>query len=118
MELCSGGELFEKISLLGHFNERAAAKLFKQMMFALNYCYTKKICHKDLKPENFLFLNNDTESCLKLIDFGLSQIFANPSKKYKANLNLEIGKIKMKDKVGSVLYCHNCFSRIMLLPRL
>lgn len=80
MEMCTGGELFDKISSVGKFTEREAANLFKQMMNALFYCYTKKICHKDLKPENFLFASKEPGAALKLIDFGLSQIFEDPSK--------------------------------------
>jgi calcium-dependent protein kinase len=79
MELCSGGELFEKISAIGNFTEHDAANLFRQMMNALNYCFTKKICHKDLKPENFLFASKAPDASVKLIDFGLSQLFENPS---------------------------------------
>lgn len=78
MDLCEGGELFDKITSVGHFNEKIAAELFKDMMSSVNYCYGKKICHKDLKPENFMFLNKDDLSSIKLIDFGLSQIFEDP----------------------------------------
>ena len=79
MDLCSGGELFEKISSVGSFNEHEAAKMFRQMMSSLSYCFVKKICHKDLKPENFMFASKDPNSTLKLIDFGLSQLFEDPS---------------------------------------
>ena len=80
MDLCEGGELFDKISSVGHFDEQVAAKLFKNMMNAVNYCCDRKICHKDLKPENFMFHNKDDITSIKLIDFGLSQIFEDPSK--------------------------------------
>ncbi len=79
MEQCTGGELFDKISNAGNFSEREAANIFKQMMSAVNYCRTKNICHKDLKPENFMFASSEPGATLKLIDFGLSQVFTNPS---------------------------------------
>lgn len=79
MDFCAGGELFEKISAVGSFTEHEAANMFKQMMNAVNYCCTKKICHKDLKPENFMFATKEPNATLKLIDFGLSQIFSDPS---------------------------------------
>jgi len=79
MDLCDGGELFDKISEMGHFTEQLAAKLFKDMMSAVNYCCAKKICHKDLKPENFMFATKGDDSSIKLIDFGLSQLFEDPS---------------------------------------
>jgi serine/threonine protein kinase len=31
-----------------------------------------KICHRDVKPENFLFVDKTEKSVLKVVDFGLS----------------------------------------------
>ena len=39
-ELCTGGELFDKIIKEEMFNEKYAAKLFKQILEALNYCHS------------------------------------------------------------------------------
>ncbi len=91
-EYCAGGELFAKIISVGQFTESDAAVLFKQMMNALKYCNAKGICHKDLKPENFLFASKEPDATLKLIDFGLSQVFSSPG----------IGKIRMSASVGTV----------------
>ena len=93
-EYCSGGELFDKIISVGQFTEIDAATLFKQMMTALKYCNNRGICHKDLKPENFLFASKSQDMTLKLIDFGLSQVFAIPG----------IGKIRMSASVGTVMF--------------
>ncbi len=101
MELCSGGELFDKISHVGHFNERVAAKLFRQMMSALRYCHSKRICHKDLKPENFLFASIDPDSSLKLIDFGLSQMFSSSGTQHIVN-RVALPGSRMTDRVGTV----------------
>ena len=45
------------------------------MALAINHCHKNGIAHRDLKLENFLFLNNKDDSPLKVIDFGLSKIF-------------------------------------------
>lgn len=74
MELCKGGELFERISNKGHFTEKEAMDLFSQIIHALYYCHSFNICHRDLKPENFLYLNDAEDSPIKVIDFGLSKI--------------------------------------------
>ena len=79
MEMCTGGELFDKISAEGNFTERDSAHMFRQMMNAVSYCFSKQICHKDLKPENFMFVNKEPNAAIKLIDFGLSQLFEHSS---------------------------------------
>ena len=53
-ELCSGGELFDKIAEEQYFSEIDAAKIIKQILSAVNYCHKRKIVHRDLKPENIL----------------------------------------------------------------
>ena len=75
MELCEGGELFDRIIETGIFAESDALHIFTQIMLAINYCHSNKICHRDLKPENFLFLDKTKNSPLKIIDFGLSRVF-------------------------------------------
>jgi len=74
MELCSGGELFDRIIDAGHFTEVQAAILMQQIIRAIYYMHENKVCHRDLKPENFLFQTKDPleKNILKLIDFGLS----------------------------------------------
>eukprot|EP00418_Pyrodinium_bahamense_P093696 CAMPEP_0179042224 /NCGR_PEP_ID=MMETSP0796-20121207/16556_1 /TAXON_ID=73915 /ORGANISM="Pyrodinium bahamense, Strain pbaha01" /LENGTH=497 /DNA_ID=CAMNT_0020738601 /DNA_START=34 /DNA_END=1527 /DNA_ORIENTATION=+ len=75
MELCSGGELFDRIVEAGHFAETEAAVVMRQMISAVNYMHSVGVCHRDLKPENFLFLSRTDpipNNLLKLIDFGLS----------------------------------------------
>ncbi len=37
--LCSGGELFERISEQHTFNERDAANIMKQVLSAIHYCH-------------------------------------------------------------------------------
>ncbi|PFH36004.1 calcium-dependent protein kinase CDPK2A [Besnoitia besnoiti] len=72
MELCTGGELFDRIISEGRLTEKHAAVLMKQMFSAVHYLHTNNIMHRDLKPENFLFLDPARDSPLKIIDFGLS----------------------------------------------
>lgn len=76
MELCSGGELFDKV--IGakdcHFTEKAAATVMRQIIAGVVYMHASNICHRDLKPENFLLQEKGdvAEVPLKIIDFGLS----------------------------------------------
>lgn len=68
-ELCTGGELFEKI-VKNRISETEAAEYIKQILSCLVYLHDKRIVHRDLKPENFLLNNCQHGSHLKLIDFG------------------------------------------------
>ena len=94
MELCTGGELFDRITENTEngiqFTEKEAADLFKRMMSAINYCHKNGIVHRDLKPENLLYLNKDKNSPIKVIDFGMSKRF--DSKHF------------MSEKVGTAYY--------------
>lgn len=75
MELCEGGELFDRIVARGHYTERAAAGVTKTIVEVVQLCHKHGVIHRDLKPENFLFANKKENSPLKAIDFGLSIFF-------------------------------------------
>jgi len=69
-ELCSGGELFDKITELGKYSEADAAGVVVQIFRGLSHMHAKGIAHCDLKPDNFLFHES---GALKIIDFGMSK---------------------------------------------
>jgi len=77
MELCSGGELFDRIADADHFTEVQAAVVMQQIFKAIHYMHLSLIAHRDLKPENFLLQRaGPIENCIiKVIDFGLSTRF-------------------------------------------
>ena len=95
MEQCKGGEVFDRI--IEHiqnkqmYSEKDAANMFLQLMSSIEYCHNQGICHRDLKPENLLYLNkgDEKDNPIKVIDFGLSQIFR---------------ERKLKTKVGTAYY--------------
>ncbi|XP_042473359.1 calcium-dependent protein kinase 2-like [Zingiber officinale] len=90
MELCAGGELFDRIIAKGHYTESAAAALLRTIVQIVHTCHSMGVIHRDLKPENFLLLNKDDDSPLKATDFGLSVFFKQ-------------GEV-FKDIVGSAYY--------------
>ncbi|KAL1539519.1 Calcium-dependent protein kinase 13 [Salvia divinorum] len=81
MELCEGGELFDRIVARGHYTERAAAAVMRTIVEVVQLCHNHGVIHRDLKPENFLFANKKENSPLKAIDFGLS-IFFKPGERF------------------------------------
>ncbi|TYH02585.1 hypothetical protein ES288_A09G152600v1 [Gossypium darwinii] len=81
MELCEGGELFDRIVARGHYTERAAAAVAKTIVEVVQMCHRHGVMHRDLKPENFLFENKKETAALKAIDFGLS-VFFKPGERF------------------------------------
>ncbi|KAJ9701436.1 hypothetical protein PVL29_006682 [Vitis rotundifolia] len=81
MELCEGGELFDRIVARGHYTERAAADVTRSIVEIVQICHQHGVMHRDLKPENFLFADASEASPLKAIDFGLS-IFFEPGQRF------------------------------------
>lgn len=75
MDLCAGGELFDRIIQRGHYSERKAAELTRIIVGVVEACHSLGVMHRDLKPENFLLANKDDDMSLKAIDFGLSVFF-------------------------------------------
>ncbi|CAN8270300.1 unnamed protein product [Cochlearia groenlandica] len=90
MELCAGGELFDRIIAKGTYSERAAASVCRQIVNVVKICHFMGVLHRDLKPENFLLSSKDDKALIKATDFGLS-VF------------IEEGKV-YRDIVGSAYY--------------
>lgn len=77
-ELCTGGELFDKIIEVKHFSEVEASNIILQILRAVNYLHSNGVIHRDLKPENIMIESNEERNKeffnIKLIDFGTSDI--------------------------------------------
>ncbi|CAI5468936.1 unnamed protein product [Closterium sp. Yama58-4] len=74
LELCSGGELFDRIVQQERYSEAGAALVIRQIANGLRSLHAARIAHRDLKPENCLFLTAAADAPLKIMDFGLSSI--------------------------------------------
>ena len=72
MELCKGGELFDRIVAKTSYNEAEARGVVRQLLVALQYIHGNNIVHRDLKPENLLLAIKDSDDSIKLADFGFA----------------------------------------------
>ncbi|XLR50370.1 hypothetical protein S83_001042 [Arachis hypogaea] len=115
LELCSGGELFDRIVAQDRYSETEAATVIRQIAAGLEAIHKANIVHRDLKPENCLFLDKRKDSPLKIMDFGLSSVeeFTDPvvglfgSIDYVSPEALSQGKITAKSdmwSLGVILY--------------
>lgn len=70
-EYAPRGEIFDHLVANGRMKEEEAARVFAQIVSAVDYCHGKGVVHRDLKAENVL-LDNDMNikvSC-KMMSFG------------------------------------------------
>lgn len=100
-ELCTGGEMFDRIIEKEFYTEAEAAHAFKQFMLGINYCHSKGIVHRDLKPENFLYETKDADSDVKIIDFGLSKIFR-PGNGGVNKMTTRAGTVSIFDQIPNI----------------
>ena len=92
-ELCTGGELFDKIVDVKHFSESVACNIMRQILSAIAYCHEKGVIHRDLKPENILIESSEEKNKdffnIKVIDFGTCEI---------------LKKKKLTEQIGTSFY--------------
>ena len=73
MELVTGGDLFERIVSIGHYNEVEARSLMQNILEVIRYLHEKEIVHRDIKPENILLVYKQENTAIKVTDFGLAK---------------------------------------------
>ena len=92
-ELCTGGELFDKIVDVKHFSESVACNIMRQLFSAVSYCHENGVIHRDLKPENILIESSEEKDKeffhIKVIDFGTCEI---------------LKKKKLTEQIGTSFY--------------
>ena len=54
LEMCSGGELFDRIEQKDHYSEDEARSVVLQVNSALHHCHEKGVIHRDLKVDDAL----------------------------------------------------------------
>ena len=78
MEYVKGKQLFDYIVMKKKLSESESCSFFQQIISGIEYLHKIKYVHRDIKPENLL-INEETKE-LKIVDFGLSNIYTNPNK--------------------------------------
>lgn len=84
LEYCDGGDLGDKLVQMGEsFRVADVIAFTRQILSAVSYLHGNLICHRDIKPNNFMvsscsnsplshMTNVSDKMSLKLVDFGLA----------------------------------------------
>lgn len=74
MELCEGGELYDRIQQKQYYPEMEAKACCRALLDAVAFIHSKGIMHRDLKPENILLASKVSNTDVKISDFGLAKV--------------------------------------------
>ncbi|KAF9571008.1 serine/threonine-protein kinase HAL4/sat4 [Mortierella alpina] len=75
MEYCPGGDMHTLIASATTLGETESGCFFAQLINGVAFLHSMGVVHRDLKPENLLLT---ADGCLKIADFGNSEVFRMP----------------------------------------
>ncbi|XP_057971041.1 serine/threonine-protein kinase ATG1c-like [Malania oleifera] len=73
LEYCKGGDLSIYIQRHGRVPEATAKHFMQQLTAGLQILRDNNLIHRDLKPQNLLLSTSDSNSVLKIADFGFAR---------------------------------------------
>ncbi|KAG9326196.1 hypothetical protein KVV02_001080 [Mortierella alpina] len=86
MEYCAGGDLHSLIASASTLGESESNCFFSQLINGVAFLHSMGVVHRDLKPENLLLTS---DGCLKIADFGNSEVFRMPwERKVRASASI------------------------------
>jgi serine/threonine protein kinase len=68
-----GGDVFDRLAKRVSYSEMDARVLSAILMKTMRDMHARKICHRDMKPENLLLKNLHDDSSILLADFGFAK---------------------------------------------
>lgn len=74
MQCAIGGELNSYLEKEKYLSEFEARRIFKQLHEAVKYIHSRNVVHRDLKPNNILFLDEKRENVVVKL-FLIDQLF-------------------------------------------
>jgi len=72
-ELVEGGELLSRLLSKKTYSENETKEFCLIFFDVINYMHSKMVAHRDLKLENLLLINKNTNVKIKIIDFNMAK---------------------------------------------
>ncbi|KAF9455029.1 kinase-like protein [Macrolepiota fuliginosa MF-IS2] len=72
-DLCTGGQLFERVCAQGNYDEIEAANLVRNTFKAVKYIHDSGVIHCNLKPQNLIFRTSAEDADIVITNFSLSK---------------------------------------------
>ncbi len=73
MELMAGGDVFDRIIDLHNYTEKDARDVAKNILLAVDYMHQNGVVHRDIKPQNIFLESKNSNSVIKIGDFGFAK---------------------------------------------
>jgi len=73
LERMRGGDLIDRIIEKAHYTEADAKLVAKKLLLGVEYCHARRIANRNLKPENLLLVSPDSDTDVKISDFGYAK---------------------------------------------
>ncbi|CAM9292000.1 unnamed protein product [Scytosiphon promiscuus] len=73
LEFCGGGDLGQFIQSRGPSPEATARHFMLQLAAGLAFLRSRRLIHRDIKPQNLLLSDHSSRALLKIADFGLAR---------------------------------------------
>jgi serine/threonine protein kinase len=78
-ECCTGGTMSQYVAVQGSdFTTDDVSRIAYQLLSAIDHCSKHRILHRDIKPDNIMFINPKPGADVRLIDFGSGCIDPKP----------------------------------------
>jgi len=73
LEHTHGGDLIDRIIEKAHYREEDAREVCRNLLEGVKHCHKKKIANRNLKPENLLLVSRESDTDIKISDFGYAK---------------------------------------------
>lgn len=73
LERMRGGDLIDRIIEKAHYTENDAKEVCKNLLEGVQHCHERRIANRNLKPENLLLVSKESDTDVKISDFGYAK---------------------------------------------